>query len=110
MQAISNYHWPGNIRALRHAIERAVILSESKDFEAKDFQVDSAATPDGAVRGEVIQVETDQSVNLELNLERLEKRAIQQSLTRHRYNITHAAKELGLTRAALYRRMEKHGL
>ena len=46
----------------------------------------------------------------ELNLEKLERNAIQQALTRNRYNISHAARDLGLTRAALYRRMEKHGL
>ena len=46
----------------------------------------------------------------ELNLEKLEKEAIRLALKEHRYNISHAAKELGLTRAALYRRMEKHGL
>jgi len=46
----------------------------------------------------------------DLNLERMELRAVQAALQQHRYNISKAAKELGLTRAALYRRMEKHGL
>jgi len=46
----------------------------------------------------------------ELNLELLEKNAIAIALKKHRFNISHTAKELGLTRAALYRRMEKHGL
>ncbi len=46
----------------------------------------------------------------DLNLERIERRTIQSALEQHRYNISHTAKALGLTRAALYRRMEKHGL
>jgi transcriptional regulator of acetoin/glycerol metabolism len=45
-----------------------------------------------------------------LNLEQMEKEAIHQALRKHGFNISHAAKELGLTRASLYRRMEKHGL
>ncbi|MTK11794.1 MAG: response regulator [Clostridiaceae bacterium] len=47
---------------------------------------------------------------MDLNLERSERELIRQALTRHGHNISHAAKDLGLTRAALYRRMEKHGL
>ena len=46
----------------------------------------------------------------ELNLEKVEKSTIELALKKHRFNISHAAKELGLTRAALYRRMEKHGI
>ena len=107
MQAIVDNQWPGNVRALRHAIERAVILSEGKDFQASDFQL-ATASPDLNRKMDAAQ-DVDSS-DAELNLERLEKRAIQQSLNHNRYNISHAAKELGLTRAALYRRMEKHGL
>ena len=44
-----------------------------------------------------------------MNLESIEKRAIETALKKHRYNISHTAKELGITRAALYRRMEKYG-
>jgi DNA-binding NtrC family response regulator len=101
--AMQAYSWPGNVRALRHAIERAVILSEGDALAAVDLQLVSAdnqahvATPSGT--------DTD-----DLNLERLELRTVQAALQRHRYNISKAAKELGLTRAALYRRMEKHGL
>ena len=50
-----------------------------------------------------------EDIDNDLNLERLENETIGKSLLRHRYNISHAAKDLGLTRAALYRRMEKHG-
>ncbi len=98
-EALTSYDWPGNVRALRHAVERAVILSEGEAFEPWDFPMSAAAparesTPD-----------TDS-----LNLENIERHAIQRALSRNRYNISHAARDLGLTRAALYRRMEKHGL
>ena len=52
----------------------------------------------------------DDQPDTELNLEKIERDTIQRALSRNRYNISHAARDLGLTRAALYRRMEKHGL
>jgi DNA-binding NtrC family response regulator len=96
------YSWPGNVRALRHAVERAVILSVGPSFEASDLQLDAPAAQ-----------QTDSAasaVGEDLNLERMEMRTIQAALQQHRYNISHAARELGLTRAALYRRMEKYDL
>ncbi|GGA84023.1 sigma-54-dependent Fis family transcriptional regulator [Neiella marina] len=104
--ALVAYKWPGNVRALRHAIERAVIMAESEQLVASDFQLESEQ-----VNQQPISPPT-QATDLvgELNLEALEKRAVEQALRKHKYNISHAAKELGLTRAALYRRMEKHGL
>ncbi|WP_448211059.1 sigma-54-dependent transcriptional regulator [Colwellia sp. MEBiC06753] len=136
-QALLNYHWPGNIRALRHAIERAVILTDNQALSPQDFQLtDSFSAPasqppasttdSGTAAGIGISgsgfdenlttknaaEQSDNSITLptELNLEAIEKLAIAQALKKHRYNISHTAKELGLTRAALYRRMEKHGL
>lgn len=118
LSAISSYAWPGNIRELRHAIERAMILSQSEILQASDFQLDianhsqqqdssinPAATVDStAVSGKSLSMPED------LNLEQIERNAIALALKKHRFNISHTAKELGLTRAALYRRMEKHGL
>ena len=105
-QAIAAYHWPGNIRALRHATERAVILSEGDEFTAEDFQLSSAELSGQSGS----KPAPGKNVLQELDLEKLEKEAIRLALKEHRYNISHASKELGLTRAALYRRMEKHGL
>jgi DNA-binding NtrC family response regulator len=109
MEQLMQSNWPGNVRALRHAIERAVIMSETTEFSLPDFQLDTHAPQNGAA------VPSDDTVGSgrtlpELNLERLEQAAIEAALKKHRYNISHSAKELGLTRAALYRRMEKHGL
>lgn len=99
-QAMEGYAWPGNVRALRHAIERAVILSTDVEFEPADLQLDTvtgaALTGAGSPRP--------------LNLEQLEKTTIEEVLRKHAFNISKASKELGLTRASLYRRMEKHGL
>jgi DNA-binding NtrC family response regulator len=117
LTAIQNYAWPGNVRALRHAVERAVILSDSEKIQAEDFQLDSSLVTrpmqqDQASNhdGSLSQDETAFDNVSELNLERLEKQAILSALKAHRYNISHSAKALGLTRAALYRRMEKHGI
>lgn len=101
-QAMRVYDWPGNVRALRHAIERAVILASNNVVEAEDLQLNYgtlAAQPD---------ITADEPVVLKLD--EMEKATIQKALCKHGFNISHAAKELGLTRASLYRRMEKHGL
>ncbi len=114
LKAIKAYEWPGNVRALRHAIERAVILSQDKTFSASDFSLESQPGSAGEVDSKLsLRTENggEEFVLPEgnLNLEKMEYLLIERSLKKHRYNISHAAKELGLTRAALYRRMEKHG-
>jgi len=98
--------WAGNIRALRHAIERAMILCDGDSFSTADFPLSQpVATPPHADA-----TTTDTHVGDDLNLDRLEARTIKTALTQHQYNISRAAKALGLTRAALYRRMEKYEL
>jgi DNA-binding NtrC family response regulator len=103
LKIIKHYPWPGNVRALRHAIERAIILSESEKLSVDDFQL-----------SHVVQTKTKNEPSIaetsELNLDKVEKSTIETALKQYRYNISHTAKALGLTRAALYRRMEKHGL
>ncbi|MFZ4688906.1 MAG: sigma-54-dependent transcriptional regulator [Polymorphobacter sp.] len=100
---LAAYDWPGNVRALRHAAERAVILATGDSFTADDFPLPRTST---AVQVPVppTDAETD------MNLERSERRIIERVLQKHAYNISIAAAELGLTRGSLYRRMEKHGL
>ena len=97
--ALTAYQWPGNVRALRHAIERAVILCSGDVIESDDLQLQQNIEPTSAERQPVA-----------LNLDQVEKETIAAALRKHGFNISHAAKELGLTRASLYRRMEKHGL
>ncbi|MBN1196804.1 MAG: sigma-54-dependent Fis family transcriptional regulator [Candidatus Aminicenantes bacterium] len=91
------YHWPGNIRELRHAIERAVIMGETHSLTPDDFFLSARTTPD---RREVSS----------LNLEEMEAQSIVRALEKHAHVISRAAGELGLSRAALYRRMEKYGI
>ena len=94
------HDWPGNVRALRHAVERAVILAGDGPLETDAFALAPTATP---------RV-TAEPVMSDLNLDRVERRLVEEALKKHGYNISSAAHELGLSRAALYRRMEKHGL
>ena len=99
IKKLASYPWPGNVRELQHAIERAVILSDSSVLQPEDFLL---VNPEPASSSEL----TFESYNLE----EVEKHAIKQSLKKNNGNISHAARELGLTRAALYRRLEKYGL
>jgi DNA-binding NtrC family response regulator len=104
--ALEAYDWPGNVRALRHAAERAVILAGEDEFTLEDFSLSRAApraTPSPPQAAPVVP-------GGDLNLDRAEKHIVETALKKHSYNISLAAAELGLTRASLYRRMEKHGL
>ncbi len=94
---LADWSWPGNIRALRHAVERAVILSESDLLGAADFPLSDPQTPP----------ETPTEVS---RLDAVEKTAIVRALEKHGNNVSRTAEALGLTRTSLYRRMEKYGL
>jgi DNA-binding NtrC family response regulator len=94
---LRRYAWPGNVRELQHIIERAVILCEGNLLQPADFHLsDALLTPR----------QTPQTLNLFDH----EKKLIAEALERYQGNISKAAEALGLTRAALYRRMEKHGI
>ena len=110
LKAARQSRWPGNVRALRHAIERAVILSESALIEPQDLQLSSTNEGEHPANSEQGLNEANAPAVADLNLENAEKRLVKEALHRHGFNISKAAKELGLTRASLYRRMEKHDL
>jgi DNA-binding NtrC family response regulator len=97
VKKLQKYYWHGNVRELQHALERAVILSDGVNLKSSDFQFLNDDT------------EEDRQVE-NYNLEDLEKWAIKNALVKHKGNVSHAAKELGLTRGSMYRRMEKYGL
>jgi two-component system, NtrC family, response regulator HydG len=99
VKKLEKYKWPGNIRELQHAIERAIIMSEKSALQPEDFFFLSQSN-DG----------TDEPVNETLDLDEVEKNTIKKAINKNGGNISKAAKELGLTRASLYRRLEKHGL
>jgi len=98
LKRLEKHNWPGNIRELQHAVERAVILSESNVLQPHDFFLSQS---DG---------QTDEIATSNMNLEYSEKVLIRKVTDKHGGNISRAAKELGLTRASLYRRIEKYGL
>jgi len=98
LKKMAKYPWPGNIRELQHAIERAIIMSEGNILMPDDFFFLVQKT----------DANTEASDNL--NLDDVEKNVILKAVNKHSGNISKAAKELGLTRASLYRRLEKHGL
>ncbi len=100
--ALLAYDWPGNVRALRHAVERAVILTNGEVLEPSDLQLDYP--------GGLSVPEPPAAIPTMLNLDEMEKDAIEKTLLKHGFNISRTAAELGLTRASLYRRMEKHGI
>jgi DNA-binding NtrC family response regulator len=99
LEALMRHDWPGNIRALRHAAERAVIMADGDRYRIDDFPLPA--------RSEVASVSVSGD---NLNLDQLEKQMIERALRMHHFNVSLAASELGLSRGALYRRMEKHGL
>lgn len=94
---LKRYTWPGNVRELQHAVERAVILSEHSTLEPQLFTLRPAPTPRKA------EPRT-------LNLEKLEREAIAEAMQSADGNVSMAAELLGITRYALYRKMEKYGL
>ena len=94
---LQKYHWPGNVRELQHTIERAIILSNYSVLKSSDFDF----------------LEGKESKELPFenyNLDNLEKWAVSNCIKKHTGNVSRAAKELGLTRGALYRRIEKYGI
>jgi DNA-binding NtrC family response regulator len=98
LKKLENYHWPGNVRELQHAIERAVIMSDSQVLQPADFFFSTPEPQEGSL------------VLDDYNLEEIEKLVIRKAISKHGGNISQAARELGLTRTALYRRLEKYGL
>lgn len=96
-EVLKKHTWPGNIRELQHAVERAAILAESTTLSSSDFGFLGASEKQG--------LEFDS-----YNLENIEAWAIKKAIKKYDGNISHASKELGLSRGAMYRRMDKYGL
>jgi DNA-binding NtrC family response regulator len=96
LQAMMQYSWPGNVRELEHTIERAVLMSRTPEIQPADLSLSSPRA---------------QTQNLEdLSLEAVEAVLVRKALQRFQGNVSQAAEALGLSRGALYRRMEKYGL
>jgi DNA-binding NtrC family response regulator len=97
---LMSHNWPGNVREIQHTIERGVIMSDGHEIKSTDFNLTIIPT-----------ISTnDYSENDNLKLHDIEKLLVQKALEKHDGNISKAAKDLGLTRAALYRRLEKFNI
>ena len=97
---LKQHEFPGNVRELQYVLERAVIMSDGSELKTEDLVFSS-----------IEQSSTNTSLeSTSLNLDELEKNAILKVLEKHRGNVSKSAKELGITRAALYRRLEKYEL
>jgi DNA-binding NtrC family response regulator len=96
LQVLMHYSWPGNVRELEHTLERAVLMCRTNQIQPADLG---------------LGIQRPQSQNLEdLSLESVESILIRKALQRVQGNVSQAAESLGLSRGALYRRMEKYGL
>lgn len=94
---LQRYRWPGNTRELQHALERAVILCDGNTLTARDFAS--------------LETHRAEEPSLDdLNLQKLEAWAVRKAMAKHNGNVSHAAEELGLSRGALYRRIEQYGI
>ena len=91
------YNWPGNIRELQHAIERAVILCSQPELSFPNFQLQSTSEDDD------VDVRS-------LNLSDVEREIILKALKKFNGNLTRAAEELGIGRTTLYRKLEEYGI
>ncbi len=97
LERLGKYHWPGNIRELKNAMERAVILESSRILSAESVFPPHRSRSD---------LDSAKSYNLVEN----EKRLILEVIQKNKGNMTNTARELGLERTALYRRLKKYGL
>ncbi|WP_273277773.1 sigma-54-dependent transcriptional regulator [Maribacter polysiphoniae] len=96
IEALKDYRWPGNVRELEHMVERAVILCDENEISESDLHFGPQRKKENFIAS--------------LNLEETERMLVEMALEKHRGNVTNAARDLGITRAALYRRMEKYKL
>lgn len=94
---LKKYPWPGNIRELQHAVERALILNDGKVIQSPELLINDMNPHPKKDAGP-------------MTLDEMEKQFIHQSLMENGGNVTDTARALGMTRTALYRRMKKHGL
>ena len=100
IEKLHQYHFPGNVRELQYAMERAVIMAEGEELDAADL-----------IFSPIENVNDQQEKEHdELNLGKMEKNTILKVIDKHQGNISKAARELGLTRTALYRRLNKYDI
>ena len=96
LEALLAHPWPGNVRELDHAVERAVLMATGSQVRARDLGLNLPTTDARSLD--------------DMSLEEVEQLLIRKALARHDGNVSRAAEALGLSRSALYRRLQRHGL
>lgn len=106
-QKLLKYNWPGNVRELQHCIERAIVLGDKTELAADDIRLEDSVAVSAASSSD----SSSSSVNIDsLNLQTLEREAIKRAISLSNGNLTQAAELLGITRFALYRKIDKLGV
>lgn len=97
IEALTNYYWPGNIRELKHTIEKAVILCDSEAIKPEDLALSRSQY-------------NNSDITFNISFEEAEKKIILSALTKHKWNISETSKELNIGRQTLYRKIRKYDL
>ena len=110
-QKLLKHTWPGNVRELQHCIERAIVLGDKTELAAEDIRLEDSVVVSGASSSDSVSGSSSSSVNIDsLNLQTLEREAIKRAISLSNGNLTQAAELLGITRFALYRKIDKLGV
>lgn len=94
LRSLVNHPWPGNVRELMHVVERAVLMARGDLIQPADLALRAPSMPPGKLE--------------DMSLEEVEELLIRKALARHEGNVSHAAEALGLSRSALYRRLQRY--
>ena len=110
-QKLLKHTWPGNVRELQHCIERAIVLGDKTELAAEDIRLEDSVVASGTSASNSATGSASGSVNIDsLNLQSLEREAIKRAISLSNGNLTQAAELLGITRFALYRKIDKLGV
>lgn len=110
-QKLLKHTWPGNVRELQHCIERAIVLGDKTELAAEDIRLEDSVVASGTSASNSATDSVSASVNIDsLNLQTLEREAIKRAISLSNGNLTQAAELLGITRFALYRKIDKLGV
>lgn len=110
-QKLLKHNWPGNVRELQHCIERAIVLGDKTELAAEDIRLEDSVVVSAASSSDSSSSSSSSSVNIDsLNLQTLEREAIKRAISLSNGNLTQAAELLGITRFALYRKIDKLGV